>query len=230
MDERNSQNINENAEIKNQQLIKELENVRKRERLLKIIVMILISIVVVSASAIYLIYLKYKRFSQTIEKVAQKIERDLSENKTFEELTKNLQSINVSSISLEDTSLSKIGGFSKELVESASKPESIEKVEELVDEYYNDPAINEFIERFKNDPEMKEIFQAPPKDRAMMMFKKINDPNFMQKITKEFLSNPQLIQSFMKMSSDPRIQQLLKDSLKKDTVKSQSSSKKKTNQ
>lgn len=226
---KNQQNTN-NEDIKNQQIVEEVEKIRRKEKFLKVITFILSSIIIISLIIVYYLYRNYKKMSRVMEEVVTNIEENISQNNSIEEITKNAQSVISSSISLESSSLSKIGGFSKDLIEAANRPETAKNVEELVDEYYNDPAINKFIEKFRNDPDMKDIFEAPQKDRPMMMFKKMNDPKFMQKITKEFLSDPQLIQSFMKMGTDPRIQQMMKQTSKDRTLKIPVESQKKSNQ
>ncbi|MCX7642095.1 MAG: hypothetical protein N2Z20_05625 [Elusimicrobiales bacterium] len=201
----------------NKKIIEEVEKIRKREKFLKIISIILLLTIIISFTIVYVLYNNYRKVSQTMEEVVNKIEQEIDTNKHIEELKQNTQII-TSSISFESTSLSKIGGLSKDIIETASKSENIKNVEEIVDDYYNDPAINQFIEKFKNDPEMKEIFELPPKERPIKMFKKMNDPKFMQKITKEFLSNPELMKSFIKMGTDPRIQNIMKNISNKDNV------------
>ncbi|MCX7905370.1 MAG: hypothetical protein N2446_01545 [Elusimicrobiales bacterium] len=201
MEEKKDKNTQEN-----QKIIGEVEKLKKRDKFLKIILIILIFIVIIFSIIIYIVYINYKKFSKTVEETITNIEQEIK----IEDLKQQTQIIS-SSISFENSSLSKIGTLPKDIIETVSKSENIKNVEEIVEDYYNDPAINQFIEKFKNDPEIKEIFELPPKERPIKMFKKMNDPKFMQKITKEFLSNPELMKSFMKMGTDPRIQYMIQN-------------------
>lgn len=220
MEEKREDQINENKKT-NEEIIKQVEEIKKREKYLKIITAFLIIIVFSSLGIIYLFYSNYKKMEKTIEETTKNLEETIQQaSNSYEEILKNQIS---TFTSFETSSLSKIGSISKDIIENATKPQNIKEVEELVDEYYNEPAISQFIEKLKNDPDMKEIFEAPEKERPMKIFKKMNDPVFMQKMTKEFMSNPELIKSMTKMATDPRVQQLMKDGSKnqdpKNTIK-----------
>ncbi|MGC9070458.1 MAG: hypothetical protein ACP5IO_04015 [Elusimicrobiales bacterium] len=208
--------VTQETEIQNQ-ISDEVEAIRKRNRLLKILIIILTSIIIIFAAIVYFLYSRYTSISKNIEEVVFKISQENKTNNLADQIVSNHQ-LTPSSISFESSSLSKIG-FSKEMMESMVNSQNTKKVEEIVDEYYNDPAINSFIEKFRNDPEIKDIFEAPPKERPLKMFKKMNDPIFMQKITKELLSNPQLMKSLMKMGTDPRIYQMMKNASFNKTIK-----------
>ena len=224
MEEKNESKVDDHKE--NEDAGEKIQTVAKRERFLRIIIFILLSVVILCLAGMYLIYLNYKKISKTMEEVATNIEKDLPQDRDFEEIIQNARSLSTSAISLENTSLSKVGGLSKEFIENTSKEENIKKLQEVVDDYYDDPAINQFIEEFKNDPDMKDIFEAPPQERPMKMVKKMNDPKFMQRMTQKLISNPHLLQSLMRMSADPRIQQMINQNLTKEGVKPKAESKK----
>lgn len=200
-----------------QQIEQEVNCLKKRDRFLKTMLFSLLAVIFISLSVVYYFYSKYRKLYQSVEQVINSSENDIQIKKSIDEITENNE-LKVSSLSMENSSLSKIT-FSKEIMENISKSENINNVEEIVDEYYNDPAINSFIEKFKNDPEMKEIFQANPKERPLKMLNKMNDPVFMQKLTKEFLSNPELMKAMMKMGTDPRIQQMIRNSSQDKVLK-----------
>lgn len=200
----------------NEEVIKQFEQIRKRERYLRWLTIFLLITVLISLSIIYFFYSNYKKVEKAIEEAAKNIEDNVPQNLILpQEINKN----QIPTISFENSSLSKIRGLSEEIAENVTSTQNIKNIEEIVDEYYNEPNINEFIEKFRNDPDMKEIFEAPEKERPIKMFKKMNDPIFMQKMAKEFLSNPQLLQSITKMATDPRIQQLLKEGTQKKEKK-----------
>jgi len=215
-------NYNHN-EQENKDLVKELEQIKKRQKFLKIMTYILLFIVIASFSVFYIIYSNYKKIQNSIESAIENPQMQEKLNDFASKMVEYSSAIVVSTVN-QPSSLSMIVFSSRSFDMSEDKKKEIEN---LASEVENDPELNKFIDTFKNEPEFKEILESNPKDRPAKFMQKMKDPKFMKKITNIMLSHPEIIQSLMKMTTDPRMQNFIKTAPQElEKIKQQNSEKK----
>jgi cell division protein FtsX len=145
-------NYNRN-EQENKDLVKELEQIKKRQKFLKIMTYILLFIVIASFSVFYIIYSNYKKIQNSIESAIENPQMQEKLNDFASKMVEYSSAIAVSTVN-QPSSLSMIVFSSRSFDMSEDKKKEIEN---LASEVENDPELNKFIDTFKNEPEFKEI-------------------------------------------------------------------------
>jgi len=210
------------CEEEKNQISKELEEIRKRQKFLKILAYVLIAVIFVSFAVFYTVYSNYKKIQNSIQTAIENPETQAKLEEFAKKMEEMSQSVTVSTHN-QQSSLSMIV-FSSEAVSSLTNEEKRKEMEEVAKDFTNDENVKKFMETFKNDPELKEIFESNDKDKPVKLMKKMQDPKFMQKMTNILLSNPEMMQSLIKMSTDPRMQNIMKsapEEIKKIKVSTQ---------
>jgi len=190
-------------------LLKQIESIKRKQRLLRIVTIFLSVCIIVIIAITWNFYRNYKNIEKSFNYVLYNNDFDDKYlNKMMDEIytTTPTYSTNISTIS----SLSMIT-FSTEIV-NALKDESTKKnIEEVANEYLEDKDVRKFIEKMKEDKDFKEIFQASDEKKPLLLFKKMQDPIFMDKYMKMIISDPSLLKAMIKMTSDPRLKDLMKN-------------------
>lgn len=213
MTENNNSNKNEN-------IVEELNKIKKRQKLLKLLTIFLSFIVFISFIGFAIIYYQYKKIQNSFEIIIQNSQTQ----QKLEDLTSQFSNVISTQHTLsqnQQSSLSMIG-FSKDMITSVNDKETQKNIEELTDEYMNDEDIKKFIENINDDPELKTLFDH--KNTPLNLYKKMQDPKFMQKMMNKFMNNPKLFQTMIKMVTDPKMQNIMKnmpDEIKKINISSQ---------
>lgn len=188
----------------------ELESLKKKNRFLKIIVISFSILIILFFIFVAVAYYNYKKITNAFKAAAEnyQTEEEINPMGMVQYDTGTINNIQHQQSST--SSLSMIG-FTKDIVENSKNETTQSAIEDMAEQYQNDKNIKKFIEKMKDDPDFKDIFQSSEKERPIKFMKKMQDPKFMQKMANEFISNPDLMQSIINMSTDPRMQSVMKN-------------------
>ncbi|NLH38482.1 MAG: hypothetical protein GX445_00255 [Elusimicrobia bacterium] len=188
----------------------ELESLKKKNRFLKIIVISFSIVIILFFIFVAVAYYNYKKITNAFKAATENYQ-------TEEEINPmgmiQYDTVTINNIQYQQSSTSSLSmiGFTKDIVENSKSETTQSAVEDMAEQYQNDKNIKKFIEKMKNDPDFKDILQSSEKERPIKFMKKMQDPKFMQKMANEFISNPELMQSIINMSTDPRMQSVMKN-------------------
>jgi hypothetical protein len=188
----------------------ELESLKKKNKFLKIIVISFSIVIILFFIFVAVAYYNYKKITNAFKAATENYQ-------TEEEINPmgmiQYDTVTINNIQYQQSSTSSLSmiGFTKDIVENSKSETTQSAVEDMAEQYQNDKNIKKFIEKMKNDPDFKDILQSSEKERPIKFMKKMQDPKFMQKMTNEFISNPELMQSIINMSTDPRMQSVMKN-------------------
>lgn len=218
---------NQNCVSEKEKLSVEIERIRKRQKILRILVFVLAFISVSGILFVYWFYKKineYKPFVETAAEMARQSSEFMEANKIqTQSYSQSLSSPPAySQPSFSGSSLSMIS-FGQSAAEAAKDPENRQEMEKVVEEYKETPEMQAMLEEFKKDPELSKIMEGAKGEDPSAMMKKINDPAVMKKVMDKMMKNPQFMMTMMKMASDPRVMNAVKN--QKSSVGSQSEKK-----
>ncbi|MBP7796650.1 MAG: hypothetical protein KA059_07760 [Elusimicrobiales bacterium] len=188
----------------------ELESLKKKNKFLKIIVISFSIVIILFFIFVAVAYYNYKKITNAFKAATENYQ-------TEEEINPmgmiQYDTVTINNIQYQQSSTSSLSmiGFTKDIVENSKSETTQSAVEDMAEQYQNDKNIKKFIEKMKNDPDFKDILQSSEKERPIKFMKKMQDPKFMQKMANEFISNPELMQSIINMSTDPRMQSVMKN-------------------
>ncbi|PIS47712.1 MAG: hypothetical protein COT17_01970 [Elusimicrobia bacterium CG08_land_8_20_14_0_20_51_18] len=190
----------------------EIWKIKKRQKFLKIMVIMLSVIILTIAGLAFYVYKKLSVFSPMFDAargMASGQENAFGGNFMPPVNNSAIPAANPSGGDMSGSSLSRIG-FDKEMLSAMNNEENAAQASEIMRDYKDNPDIKKFMEEMKNDPDLKDIIGNPnDPSKVGELMKKMQDPKVLDRLSAKLMANPNLIATLMKMANDPKMKKMM---------------------